>query len=190
MPSAQNLNSHHYCVRGPCGNIGIGFDTVAALTASSADYHVIIGSRSLDKGNAALSKIKSLNNPGNTPLIQLDVTSDSFISSTFTSISHSFGRLDILVNNAGICPEPSSAKWPTRDELKRIFDTNVFGPTLATRAAITLLQYIKDSHIINITTKYLLLSSGLSRMDSRLNKFRCQPTTTERITNAPRSIKM
>ncbi|KAJ4397902.1 hypothetical protein N0V91_010593 [Didymella pomorum] len=142
-----------------------GFDTVAALTAASASYHVIIGSRSLDKGKAALSKIESLNNPGTTSLIQLDVTSDSSISSAFTSISQSFGRLDVLINNAGICPEPSDAKWPTRNELKSIFDTNVFGPTLVTQAAIPLLQKAKDPRIINVTSSLGSISTRLNPQD-------------------------
>lgn len=144
------------------GNNGIGFDTVAALTAASADYHVIIGSRSIDKGNFALSKIKSKNHPGTTSLIQLDVTSDSSISTAFSSLTDSFGRLDILINNAGICPETAAASWPSRAEMQSIFDTNVFGPTLVTRAAIPLLQRSSDPRIINVT-------SSLGSIATRLN---------------------
>ncbi|KAF1931400.1 NAD(P)-binding protein [Didymella exigua CBS 183.55] len=144
------------------GNNGIGFDTVAALIATSTNYHVIIGSRNLDKGRATLEKIRARNHPGTVSLVQLDVTSDSSITSAFTSISQSFGRLDVLVNNAGICPEPAANTWPTRKELRAIFETNVSGPTLVTQAAIPLLKKSKDPRIINVT-------SSLGSISTRLN---------------------
>lgn len=147
------------------GNNGIGFDTVAALTAASANYHVIIGSRSLDKGNVAFEKIKSMDNPGSVSLVQLDVTSDSSIASAFASISQSFGRLDILINNAGICPEPADNTWPTRAEMQTIFDTNTIGPTLVTHAATPLLQKAKDPRIINVTSSLGSISTRLDPDD-------------------------
>lgn len=144
------------------GNNGIGFDTVAALTAASANYHVIIGSRSLEKGTSALEKINSKNHPGTASLVQLDVNSDSSIASAFSTISESFGRLDVLINNAGICPQPVDNAWPTREEMRAIFETNVFGPTLVTQAATPLLQKSRDPRIINVT-------SSLGSISSRLN---------------------
>ncbi|KAF3044350.1 hypothetical protein E8E12_009155 [Didymella heteroderae] len=115
-----------------------------------------------DKGNIALEKIKSMNHPGSASLVQLDVTSDASITSAFSSISKEFGRLDVLINNAGICPEPGPDPWPTREEMQSIFDTNVFGPTLMTQAAIPLLKTSSDPRIINVT-------SSLGSISTRLN---------------------
>jgi NAD(P)-dependent dehydrogenase (short-subunit alcohol dehydrogenase family) len=144
------------------GNNGIGFDTVAALTAASSNYHVIIGSRSLTKGTAALEAIKLKNHPGSASLVEVDVTSDSSISAAIFSIEKQFGRVDVLINNAGICPEDKNDAWSTREEMRAIFETNVFGPTILTKAALPLLRKSRDPRIVNVT-------SSLGSISTRLN---------------------
>jgi NAD(P)-dependent dehydrogenase (short-subunit alcohol dehydrogenase family) len=106
-----------------------------------------------------------MSHPGSTSLIQLDVTSDSSIGSAFSSISQDFGRLDILINNAGICPEPANNAWPTREEMRDIFETNVFGPTLVSQAATPLLTQSKDPRIINVTSSLGSISTRLNPQD-------------------------
>ncbi|KAH6633055.1 hypothetical protein C7974DRAFT_412083 [Boeremia exigua] len=144
------------------GNNGIGFDTVAALAAASPTNYVIIGSRNLSKGTAALEKIKAKNYPGSTDLVQLDVTDDSSIFAAATSISQTHGRLDVLINNAGICPEPSDPTWPTRQQMRDVFETNVFGPTVVTQAMLPLLRKSTDPRIVNVTSS---LGSIATRLD-------------------------
>lgn len=50
------------------GNNGIGFET-CALLASQSHYHVIMGSRSLEKGRAALAQIQSRKLAGSISLV-------------------------------------------------------------------------------------------------------------------------
>jgi NAD(P)-dependent dehydrogenase (short-subunit alcohol dehydrogenase family) len=86
------------------GNNGIGYEACKAFYESPKSYIVLMGSRSLEKGEAAIKKIKEeVPNSSNTlELIQLDVTSDESIQKAYEQIIKSPGRLDALVNNAGI----------------------------------------------------------------------------------------
>ena len=91
------------------GNNGIGYEACKAFYESPKSYIILMGSRSLEKGEAAIKKIKEeVPNSSNTlELIQLDVTSDESIQKAYEQIIKSPGRLDALVNNAGIYPPPS-----------------------------------------------------------------------------------
>ena len=126
---------------------------------------MIIGSRSEDKGAAALERIKAKGYPGSVSLVQLDVTSDSSISSAASFIENKSGRLDVLINNAGICPEDKDDTWSTREELRAIFETNVFGPTILTKAVLPLLRKSKDPRIINVTSSLGSISTRLDQED-------------------------
>ena len=84
-------------------NTGIGYALVEALLSSSKPYHVIVGSRSLDKGQEAIDALKKQysDSASSLELVQIDITSDESILTAFQTISHSHDRLDALVNNAG-----------------------------------------------------------------------------------------
>jgi NAD(P)-dependent dehydrogenase (short-subunit alcohol dehydrogenase family) len=84
-------------------NKGIGYETVKALLQSPKPYHVLLGSRSLQRGQDAVTKLqKECSESSNTAEpVQLDVTSDSSIESAFNAVKSSHGRIDALVNNAG-----------------------------------------------------------------------------------------
>lgn len=91
------------------GNNGIGYETVKALLQSEkAAYHILLGSRSLEKGNRAIETLhQECPQATNTvELVQLDVTSDESIEKAFEQVKSNHGRLDVLINNAGT-PNPS-----------------------------------------------------------------------------------
>lgn len=98
-------------------------------------------------------------------MLQLDVNSDASISAAALSIKASFGRLDVLINNAGICPEPKDAALPTRDEMRAIFETNVFGPTVVTQMMLPLLRAARDPRIVNVTSSLGSISTRLDPED-------------------------
>lgn len=82
---------------------GIGYETIKAFLQSPNPYHVYLGSRSLQKGNDALQKIRAeLPDASNTvELLQLDVNSDESIEKAAEVVEKGQGRLDVLINNAG-----------------------------------------------------------------------------------------
>jgi NAD(P)-dependent dehydrogenase (short-subunit alcohol dehydrogenase family) len=86
------------------GNNGIGYATVQALLESKRSYHVLMGSRSLEKAAAAIESLKR-ECPGvsNTvEVVQVDITSDESIEKAFETVSAKFDHIDVLINNAGI----------------------------------------------------------------------------------------
>lgn len=84
-------------------NTGIGFETVKAFLQSPNSYHIYLGSRTLEKGTAALEKVKAEcpDSTNTVELLQIDVSSDESIEKAFEIVQKAHGHLDVLVNNAG-----------------------------------------------------------------------------------------
>ena len=74
-------------------NGGIGFELAAQLLADSTK-HVLPGSRSIEKGEAAVTDLQSRNLPGTVELLQLDVASEESISAAAKSVESKYGRYD------------------------------------------------------------------------------------------------
>ena len=73
------------------GNSGIGY-ALAALLIEDKSKHVIIGSRSVERGEAALKELQSLDLPGSAEMLQLDVTSTDSIVAATKSVEANYGR--------------------------------------------------------------------------------------------------
>ena len=126
---------------------------------AKGSYHVLMGCRSSEKGNAALKELQSRNLPGSVEMIPLDVTDDDTIERAAHSVHRDHGKLDILVNNAGI----ASLAPPLRQQMRDAFDTNATGPAIVTSAFAPLLQKSTASpRIVNI-------SSGVGSINRRLD---------------------
>ncbi|KAH6644758.1 hypothetical protein C7974DRAFT_326515 [Boeremia exigua] len=133
-------------------NSGIGFDTAKLLASVSSKNHVLIGSRNATKGKTALQQIQDRNPKGTASLVQLDADDDTSIHTAVHHVEQEFGRLDVLINNAGISKEAYESQWPSRENLRAQFETNVFGPTILSAALIPLLRRSKDPKIINVSS--------------------------------------
>jgi NAD(P)-dependent dehydrogenase (short-subunit alcohol dehydrogenase family) len=118
-------------------NKGIGFHTCRHL--ARAGHTVLLGARDPNRGTAAAD---SLSDEGlDVRFVRLDVTERETIEEAASFIGETFGRLDGLVNNAGITAargKPPS-DYPL-DELRAVFDVNVFGVVAVTNAFLPLLR--------------------------------------------------
>jgi short-subunit dehydrogenase len=81
----------------------------------------------------------------------LDVTSESSISEAFNAIMNDFSSIDVVVNNAGYGATGIFEK-STDEQVRRQFDTNVFGLMNVTREALRYFRNAKNGTIINITS--------------------------------------
>jgi len=138
-------------------NQGIGFQIAKDLAANG--YAVLVGSRSLDKGEVAAKDIGR-----DAHAIQLDVTDASSIDVAARRIRNDFGRLDVLVNNAAIshAGKPgrpleevmatSRASVASLDEVLTVFETNVFGVIAVTQAMLPLLRAAKAGRVVNVSS--------------------------------------
>ena len=132
----------------PGANTGVGFETATALLESSPKYHVILGSRSLEKGQKAVEALKSEFPAGSVSLLQLDITDAKSIAAAVQAVEKGFGRLDVLINNAGIV----SHATPLLSQLREVFETNTFGPAVVTEAFLSLLRKSSNPRLIYVTS--------------------------------------
>ncbi|KAG4220256.1 hypothetical protein PC116_g31265 [Phytophthora cactorum] len=142
-------------------NNGIGYETVAALSAASAKFHVLLGSRSSEKGHKALEELRATRGnslQGPISVIQLDVTDRNSINAAKQQIEDQLGRLDVLINNAGILIiEPKDQL----DVLRETFETNVFGQMVLTESLEPLLQKSSDPYIIYVSSEQGTITARL-----------------------------
>ena len=139
-------------------NQGVGLQVAKELVAKGVT--VLIGSRNFKRGAAGAKDI----GPGAIAL-QLDVTDRASIAAAAEHIHTEFGRLDLLVNNAAISntrkrPGQSIVEYAksTRasnvsfDEMRAVWDTNVFGVLAVYQAMLPLLRESPDARIVNVSS--------------------------------------
>jgi NAD(P)-dependent dehydrogenase (short-subunit alcohol dehydrogenase family) len=139
-------------------NQGIGLQIARELVTHG--FTVLVGSRNFERGEAAAKEIGA----GARPL-QLDVTDGASIAAAAERIRTEFGRLDVLVNNAAIS---NTSKVPgqsveehaklTRasnvslDEMRAVWETNVFGVLAVYQAMLPLLRETPQARIVNVSS--------------------------------------
>jgi NAD(P)-dependent dehydrogenase (short-subunit alcohol dehydrogenase family) len=131
-------------------NKGIGFEVVKQL--AQQDYYVYLGCRNVHFGNLAVDQLREAGIT-NIEVIELDVTNIATVIAARKVIESKFTHLDILVNNAGILgsiPQPAASF--SVDEIKNIFETNLFGTIQVTQEFIPLLKEAAAGRIINVTS--------------------------------------
>lgn len=82
-------------------NTGIGFEAVKALYNSPQEYRIIVGSRDLQKGKAAIASLELSTSKNTLTHVQIDLTDDTSIENCYKTVTENFGRIDTLINNAG-----------------------------------------------------------------------------------------
>lgn len=81
----------------------------------------------------------------------LDVTEPESIEAAFAAALEKFGRIDVVVNNAGYgLLGPFEAA--TDEQVRRQFETNVFGLMNVCRVAMPYFRENKRGHIVNISS--------------------------------------
>jgi len=84
-------------------------------------------------------------------LIALDVTNTETIKSAISSVIAKEGKLDVLINNAGVGITGPIEETPDV-EIKKAFQTNVFGPLDVIKAVLPQMRTQNSGLIINITS--------------------------------------
>lgn len=123
---------------------GIGAGIAKALAADGASVVVNYAS-SKEGAEKVVAEIKAAG--GKAVAVGADVSKEADAAKLVAAAIDAFGRLDVVVNNSGVY-EFASVENTTEALFRRMFDINVLGPLLVTRAASPHLG--KGGSVINI----------------------------------------
>ena len=139
-------------------NQGIGVQIAKDLVGHG--FTVLVGSRNLERGEAAAKEIGP-----DARALQLDVTDQRSITAAAERIRSKFGRLDLLIQNAAISntnkqegqsvADYAATTRPSNvslDEMRAVWDTNVFGVLSVYQAMLPLLRASPESRIVNVSS--------------------------------------
>lgn len=139
-------------------NQGVGLQVAKEMVAHGVT--VFLGSRDLERGRIAARDLGP-----NATAIQIDVTDQRSIDAAAQRIQTAYGRLDLLVNNAAISntgrapgvsvEDHALATAPSNvslDEVRAVWETNVFGVLAVYQAMLPLLRQSADARIINVSS--------------------------------------
>jgi NAD(P)-dependent dehydrogenase (short-subunit alcohol dehydrogenase family) len=124
---------------------GIGAATARALHA--AGYQVF----------GTYRKLPTTNIPG-VDYAACDVTSDESVGTAVREVHAKAGRIDLLVNNAGV-GLVGAAEESSLEQVRSIFDVNLFGVIRMTNAVLPLMRQQRSGRIVNISSVMGLIPS-------------------------------
>jgi NAD(P)-dependent dehydrogenase (short-subunit alcohol dehydrogenase family) len=126
---------------------------------------VVIGDILDDLGEAVVRQIHGRG--GEAIYVNLDVTDESAWDQAVNLAETTFGRLDVLVNNAGI-PLRKTLEQTSLAEWNHVFDVNVTGAFLGTKAAVPALRRAGGGSIINTSsTSGIIATTGAAYGSSK-----------------------
>jgi NAD(P)-dependent dehydrogenase (short-subunit alcohol dehydrogenase family) len=102
---------------------GLGLQAARVLAGRGA--HVVLACRNLDKAGRAADQITAASPGATTPVVRLDLASQSSVRSAAAEIRARFPRVDLLINNAGVMEVPYQR---TEDGFELTLATNHLGP--------------------------------------------------------------
>lgn len=129
------------------------------ITGASRGFGRIWTEAALQRGDKVAATARNLDSiavlndkyGANILTLELDVTNPAQVKSTVEQAHAHFGRLDIVLNNAGYSLV-GTIEEAHADEVKAMYDTNVFGPLAVIQAALPLLRKQGGGHILGTSS--------------------------------------
>ena len=134
------------------------FSRIWLITGASRGIGARIAEAALAQGDAVVATSRSAESitrrlgasDALLPLA-LDVTDEAQARHAVGAALDRFGRIDVLVNNAGY-GLLGAVEEATADEVRRLYETNVFGLLNVTRAVLPSMRARRAGHVINISS--------------------------------------
>ena len=126
---------------------------VILITGGSSGIGKSIGEFLIRKGFQVFGTSRHPDNYSQSlfPLVSLDVTDVNSIHNCIAEVIKNAGRIDVLINNAGAGITGPIEEIPD-NEIKRNFETNLFGPINVIKKVLPQMRKQNDGLIINITS--------------------------------------
>jgi NAD(P)-dependent dehydrogenase (short-subunit alcohol dehydrogenase family) len=126
-----------------------GIGLAASLALAKNGYLTYATMRNLAKQDSIQSVAEKEHLPVRT--VQLDVTDENSVKNAIQSILSESGRIDLLVNNAGY-GMTGAFEDIGMDEIKSLYETNVFGVIRVTQAVLPIMRKQGSGRVINISS--------------------------------------
>jgi NAD(P)-dependent dehydrogenase (short-subunit alcohol dehydrogenase family) len=129
------------------------------ITGASSGLGRALAEAALDRGERVVATARNPEqvaeleerHPGQVAAVSLDVTDPEQARTAVDAGLEAFDRIDVVVNNAGYGLFGALEELSDED-LRREFDTNVFGALAVTRAALPHLRQRRSGHIVQISS--------------------------------------
>src|SRR6202048_5104430 len=142
MSTQKNFSSKTVLITG--ASTGFGRDTAETLTREGhlffSSFRDISGR---NKSHADALRAKDIK------VVELDVINNSSVENAVGNVLSQAGRIDVLINNAGIASAGVSEAF-TPEQIRDLFEVNVFGVQRVLRAVLPTLRKQRDGLVINI----------------------------------------
>ncbi|MGW4365372.1 oxidoreductase [Nocardia takedensis] len=149
-------------------NSGIGFQTARILAARGA--RVVLMCRDLDKGAAAVARIRQDTPDAELSSVALDLLSLSAIREAADRVRAEHPRIDLLFNNAGTT---FTQRTTSADGFEATLATNHLGPFAFTGLLLDRLASVPDSRIVTVSSlTYKLGPIDLDDLQSERGRYR------------------
>lgn len=135
-------------------NTGIGFE--AAKVIAGKGGRVLLGCRSLEKGEDALSRIAEAHPGADAALVEIDLGDLASVRKAAEVVAQE-PKLDVLVNNAGVMWNP---KTITNDGFESQFGINHLGHFALTGLLVPKLEATPESRIVSVSSNGHRLGDG------------------------------
>ena len=129
-------------------NKGIGHEIARQL--AGLGFTVFAAARDPERGEASAAALRE--GGLDVRFVALDVTKTATILAAAKVIEEQVGRLDVLINNAGMGILRTPPAVLTADDVRTVYETNVFGVIAVTQAMLPLLERSPAGRIVNISS--------------------------------------
>jgi NAD(P)-dependent dehydrogenase (short-subunit alcohol dehydrogenase family) len=124
-------------------NKGLGREVARRLLADGHD--VWLAARDETRGRAVAEELGAR-------FVRLDVTDEQSVNAAAKQVAAESGELDVLINNAGITGGRKPPPEVSGEDMREVFETNVFGIVRVTRAFLPLLERSANPVIVNVSS--------------------------------------
>jgi NAD(P)-dependent dehydrogenase (short-subunit alcohol dehydrogenase family) len=128
------------------------------ITGAARGFGALIAETALAQGDAVVAAGRNtaamVERLGDSPemlSVTLDVTDEAQAKAAVEAALGKFGRIDVLINNAGF-GLLGAVEESTDAEVRRLYDTNVFGLLNLIRAVLPTMRGQRSGHIINMSS--------------------------------------
>lgn len=126
---------------------GIGQE--AAIMLAQAGHQVFASCRNPESATELNQRIQD--SGLSIPVLKLDLLDQQSIDNAVASVVSKSGRLDVLVNNAAI-GAGRALEETSLDEIREVYETNVFGATAVLKAVIPVMRKQGGGRLVNVTS--------------------------------------